>query len=467
MMSESQFSIKLRMYRETIRYDKGKLSGTQLAQMLSIKSGQAIPQQRISQWETGVRIPTPEMVIHLVQLLVFHGGIEMYEQVEAWLQDYVNIPQYPLSSQSPLSFSLAEFNDWRVRKNSILAHLPMYADITLNHLVGIDTPAQQGRNALQTAKMVIGIEGMGGVGKTSLALFLARELALMGVFDAIYFVGVHQRYVDIDGIHLRPTQQNPNVPHYEALLEDLGRQMGLTFPNNATAHEKLLHIANYFHKNRVLVVLDNLETYDDVREFHNFVHTLCAVAGPSRLIITSRYELTPYQPHVTQISLGELSADQAQALFINYECALANDEVQALHQVIGGNPLALRLLTSLFKRLGVRQMLVYLEQKAAAVPINDRRRVLFGYLYERILALLDQSVVDVFLTIGTNYDVEKGVPFQILSDELSADYAELVDILEKLCQVHLLTFDQSRALYTMHRLTAYYVYKQFFDAPTG
>ncbi|MCU7730648.1 NB-ARC domain-containing protein [Actinoplanes sp. KI2] len=167
------------------------------------------------------------------------------------------------------------------------------------------------------------VDGMAGVGKTSLALHVAHRLA------SAYPDG--GRYVDLQGF--TPGQEPLDPPAALARLL-AGLDVG-HLP--ADVAERAALWRSELSRRRTLVVLDNAADAEQVRP-------LLPGAGKSAVLVTSRNRLVSLDaaPPVSLAPLGDGDA----ALLFGRAAGLGHAEDAALHEVLrecGGLPLALRM----------------------------------------------------------------------------------------------------------------------------
>lgn len=223
---------------------------------------------------------------------------------------------------------------------------------------------------------VIGILGMGGMGKTSLAVRLAE--AAMNAEQAF-------STNSCTAFHMLFWRSLLNAPPLEEILKDM-----LQFISNQqeinvaiTLEGKIAQVLHYLRQNRCLLVLDNLESvlqsgssagayrpgYEDygllIQKIGEAEHSSC-------LILTSREKprevarLEGINSPVRSFSLKGLATTASRAIFDSKGCfGLGDTELQAVCQHYAGNPLALNILASGVQELfdgDMAELLPFLQQ---------------------------------------------------------------------------------------------------------
>lgn len=187
---------------------------------------------------------------------------------------------------------------------------------------GRETESALVEELLRTAG-AIAIDGMAGVGKTSLAVHVAHRLAPTYPDAGLY--------LDLQGF---TPGQEPLEP--QAALGRLLGALDVTHPP-AGAAERAALWRSELSRRRALVVLDNAVDAEQVRP-------LLPGAGKSAVLVTSRHRLVSLDG-VPPVSLEPLANGDAAHLF-GRAAGLALTEEEAVSQVLqqcGGLPLALRM----------------------------------------------------------------------------------------------------------------------------
>src|SRR5207302_9933811 len=116
---------------------------------------------------------------------------------------------------------------------------------------------------------IITVHGRGGVGKTSLALAVAHQLAEPKEPHFEYIIWFSARDVD-----LRPT--GPSAVRPAVIdLDDVSKTYGalLDVPDTVEYFAQVLEGRHPVSSRGLLLVFDNFETMADVRELHQFLDT--------------------------------------------------------------------------------------------------------------------------------------------------------------------------------------------------
>jgi len=210
--------------------------------------------------------------------------------------------------------------------------------------------AQLSQWILQEHCRVVSVLGMGGIGKSALAVSLVYRLV----------VGTGAGESPFDVIIFRTLR---DAPLCEVLLDDclrvLSPQLLTVVP--ATLEQRIDLLLGHLRKARVLMVLDNLESVLEAGDtqghfrpgfggYGQLLHRVVETGHQSCLLLTSREkpavlrELVGRYSLVRTLRLAGLDRAACQQLFIEKEIIGAEPDQEQLIEIYGGNPLALKIV---------------------------------------------------------------------------------------------------------------------------
>ncbi|MBP1466186.1 AAA family ATPase [Candidatus Chloroploca sp. M-50] len=208
--------------------------------------------------------------------------------------------------------------------------------------VGRQTELAEVRRLLgsRSRAFVITIDGIGGIGKSALALEAAYNLCESYAdqpeserFDAIVWASAKRSYLTADGILERRQVFRALNDLYAAIAQVLD------FPaiTRARAEEQRTIVEQVLTEQRTLLILDNLETVDD-EELMAFLREL---PDPTKALVTTRHRIDVAHP----IRLTGMPHPDALVLIaqeaMRKRVPLAPDDHEQLWQRTGGVPLAI------------------------------------------------------------------------------------------------------------------------------
>ena len=154
------------------------------------------------------------------------------------------------------------------------------------HLIGRERYIEQVRHALlRRRSWIVSIDGIGGVGKSALALEIAHQLKEEGIYVGIVWVSAKASDLTPSGIELR----TPGLRSED----DLIRQIMRVAPIDDTADRADDRRAKVFwllsdQASPYLIIIDNLDTVEDERVFQFLYDLGEREIGETKAIITSR-----------------------------------------------------------------------------------------------------------------------------------------------------------------------------------
>jgi DNA-binding SARP family transcriptional activator/tetratricopeptide (TPR) repeat protein len=189
------------------------------------------------------------------------------------------------------------------------------------------------------------IEGMPGVGKTTLAVRVARMVA--GQYpDGVLHLNLHSH-----------GPQSPSLHPTEALHQLLRMLSVPTAQIPKTLDERAALWRAHLSRRRVVVILDDAAGHDQLRP-------LLPAAGQCLMLITTRRRLPGFAAART-VPLDVLSTDEAVSLFrrvVGESQALDADQVAAAVALCGRLPLAIQVIAGRFAQAGEARLDHLLEE---------------------------------------------------------------------------------------------------------
>ncbi|HEY9658100.1 MAG TPA: NB-ARC domain-containing protein, partial [Allocoleopsis sp.] len=214
---------------------------------------------------------------------------------------------------------------------------------------------------------VVGLLGIGGIGKSTIAVKAA--LQMQSEFEVVVWRSL------------------TNAPSFEELLTSLLKFLIPLQGDDpiipATVDEKLSKVMDYSRSQRCLLILDNVETIlqseqagqwrSGYETYGQFVRMMGETPHQSCLLLTSREKpcemalMEGEQSRVKSLPLGGLTPDDGRALFRQKGIFTGSEaEWQTLVSHYGGNPLALKMVASATQDVfnnSIGEFLAYLSQR--------------------------------------------------------------------------------------------------------
>ncbi len=340
--------------------------------------GRGSGKHTIEYWERGHIPATSTEVLKLAEHLVEMGGITQRHDLEAFIAssgydfDSIGLGDYPFHT-------LKDFLDSILPQDHPDSVAQPQPDIPNNipippygyFIPRKDAYAKVIRGLKQEATVVL-VVGMGGIGKTSLIYKIAQACRDrdkgMPKFDAIVWVS---------------DKDQPSTTTWDRVLDEIAYTLESPGYTHLDRAAKQRNVEKLLRNQRVLVVVDNMETVTD----EDLIQHVVRLPGKGKVILTSREDA--WGTHYNNIYLAKLSGmDKNEALaFIEQFLqqrdikAIASEEKERLYTVTGGNPRAMQMIAS------------YLDHSGSAFEdivqdLPTEQETLFDDLYSRYWASL-------------------------------------------------------------------------------
>ena len=270
-------------------------------------------------------------------------------------------------------------------------------------------------------------------------------------FDDLGWISAQQRRLSADGQIIKV---NAPALTSDDLVAALAIQLlpETNLPSRPFTPEQILPILKqHLQQFRALIVLDNLETLDDLAEL---LPTLQELANPSKFLLTTREPLNHAGLHAINVSqlceaaTLELIRHEVRRWSIPDASIVEDAQLASIFRIVGGNPLALRLFVG---QMRIFEVNVILENLRAAAGRDVKT------LYQFIFAQAWETLNDVTrrLLIAMPLTPEAGGSFETLLAISDLTRTDLVDALAQLAPLNLV--DRQRHFYTIHNLTRTYL----------
>jgi tetratricopeptide (TPR) repeat protein len=333
-----------------------------------------------------------------------------------------------------------------LEKSAALANLPRRP-----YFVGREEEIKTILQSLQpnSRTFIVGIEGIGGVGKSTLAVEVSHRCIENDLFEAVIWISAQESILTLHGIE-------PVIPEAKTLsdiLITIGTNLGNPTIGNLSIQEQIRRAYNLLARQSTLLILDNFESLSksEQREILDFLRRSPITL---KVIITSRERVSEGQV----IRLQGLSFEESNAL-LEWDAQqknihLTKDQSKYLVDLTGGLPLALLWVQGQIAILGysVTQVLDKLNLDAD-IPILQ-------YCFNHSWNLLGQSDAKKLLFIlALQPDPVSRAALQEIAGILTNEH--FGNEISHLLQLSLIDHDHDRDYFSILPLTRRFVRTQF------
>ena len=439
------------------------LTQSGLAELLGVS------RQAVVGWEAGTSYPSPQHLKHFIELCLqhdaFHSSQEAEEIRALWQNSRVRMPL----DETWLT-RLLEKQPQSPPAPNPLPHSPVAGAAPLQPGPLVDwgdapeSPSFYGRESelalltdwlLEQPCRVVSMLGMGGIGKSALAVTLMHRVA--DQFDAVIWRSLR------------------DAPPCEPLLDELLRILAgepLTIVLDSL-ERRLTLLFEYLRTRRVLLVLDNLESIMDGAEgsgrmlsayegYGRLLRRAAETNHRSCLLLTSRektMELAPLEggrTPVRSIHLGRLGSNACDLLLGENEVTGSTAERERLFERYGGNPLALKIVAPTIADLFGGEIAAFLAQG----------ELIFGsvrYLLQEQFARLSAAEESIMLWLAI---LREPVTVPQLANALVHPLpgAQLLEALEALRGRSLIERGQVKGCFTLQSVVLEYATTRLIEA---
>lgn len=368
-------------------------------------------------------------------------GKGLFPSLMRTMQGQVNVP-------SPQQAVIEARIQDTLRNNAVVDHTQLF---------GVDALIEQVKNDVfaPQAGWIISLFGGGGLGKTALAYEIVARYAVTAGFTRVGWVSAKALQILPDGELLRFGSAEL---HWINLVKKLADQLEIALSDNSSGWIKDFQrgIRKLPAGERCLLVVDNLETVDDVNEA---IHYLGGnqIVNPHKIILTTRYALLGKLQYLMERHVKGIEVEPAlhfiRSLGNDDIVQASDDELRPIVDVTEGNPLLIKLFIYRFLTTHLPLAFVLVELQA----INKRLgKNIVDYLYAESLAVMQQKCGDVAqgimnafcpLSAGESITYEDLYKYSGLADEEAFRNA-----LRIACDLSLIRTSKLNSRYSIHSL---------------
>lgn len=262
---------------------------------------------------------------------------------------------------------------FRQIKANKLVGFPVNLPASPPYFVGREADCEQVALALtETATQVVTVMGVGGVGKTRMAVAVAHGLARTAYFaQGVYFV-------PLDSLEI-PRRLADEAQLANGVATAIAEQIGFVLSGERSASAQL---AGYLRDKQMLLVLDNFE---HLLPAGAFIAHLTQQAPNVKILVTSRERLR-IQDEIL-VTLQGLAVESPSSrpspavdLFLHHLVRVnpkfritqaVQTDIERICQTVAGLPLGIELAASWVRMLSVQEVLARLVKDLGALPGRD------------------------------------------------------------------------------------------------
>lgn len=233
--------------------------------------------------------------------------------------------------------------------------------------------------------LIIGLQGLGGIGKTALAYAALQQVKQQGNFPRQIWVSARQDRYDTHSGRILSAEAAHTI---EDVIARIANGLGEYQLAGHGLKEKVKILGKKTRKEKCLIVIDNLETLEETNSLLPLIYPM---AGSTRFLLTSREDFGQF-PYVQALPIEALNRSESIALIkqeigrLNPNLELTDIELDQIFALVGGIPLALKLVSAQACSFPVQEVLHNLEHATESAPQN-----LLNYIYRKTWQSLSEE----------------------------------------------------------------------------
>lgn len=298
---------------------------------------------------------------------------------------------------------------------------------------------------------VIMISGIGGIGKTAVAIEIIRRTLTheLTPFKKITWDSAKESFYEVGNRR----QVGNAVISWDALFDSIGQQLVGTHWHKTPADDKENKLRDKLHEKRSLIVVDNLESLANADEI---IFRIKGLLGFSKLLLTSREQVPGnyYNTKLEGLSLQSTKQFLEQEIKIRHLQlpVLSESDINEIHKATSGMPLALQLVIGQAEMLGLE---VSLENFQAG------RDDIYEYIFPQMLDKLSIGAQKIIFYLATNLRAIGREELEIVARKVDINPVELNNALTELIRASLIykqdLLGTGKLGYRIHQLTRQFI----------
>jgi transcriptional regulator with XRE-family HTH domain len=336
-----------------------------------------------------------------------------------------------------------------LRNNAVVDH---------THLFGVDTFIEKIKDDISApqAAWIISLCGEGGLGKTAIAYEAVTRYAASAGFTRVGWVSAKTLQLLPDGMLLRDGSAEL---HWSNFVKKLADQLDIHLGDNSSGWitDFQRGIRSLSPGERCLLIVDNLETVDDVDEAIQYLGSN-SIVNPHKILLTTRHALLGKVRYLVERHVKGLDFEPAfhfiRSLGNDVIEEASDDELRPIVEVTEGNPLLIKLFVTRLLTSHLPLAFVLAELQA----VNQRLgRNIIDYLYAESLSVLEQYcgsdaahwILNAFCPLGAGDNVS----YEALRTYSGIEDEEMFrNTLRVACDLSLIRTSKLNSLYSIHSL---------------
>ncbi|MFN8456048.1 MAG: NB-ARC domain-containing protein [Anaerolineae bacterium] len=363
----------------------------------------------VQRWKRGIAPTEMARLEFLAEYCQQHGRVD-----RGWGRRFLNQGEHPapevvLERLFPPSPSHAEKHD--------LPHIHHNLPPRYGEFIGRQEEVARVLEWVEHSRWPLAsIEGMGGIGKTSLAIEAAHrclpgpQQAISKPFSAVVWISARD-YPDF----------NLRLDH---VLDTIARVLDYPHLAQLPPEQKVNAVDKLLRSHHTLVIADNLETVTDLA----LVKFLEQIPEPSLALVTTRYKQLR---RVWDIPLYGLKDDEILTLIRRHSHRIGlrvvatadNDTLQRLAAATGNNPKAVELALGLIKQKGLPFNSLVDELYHASQVVSE----VFDYIFAEAWKLMDSETRQVLLAMSIFVSSASRTALAAVAEVADFDYYKAIE----------------------------------------